>query len=232
MGCGPPSRSFRRSTTTPTCWPAPDAGHGLADVLTESSATRPDRPQCASTPPTIGRSATSATCSDRALRGGARGRPPQRLHGARRAALDDCRLEAMFVDDGFRPAGTISLTEHAALVGCPVRRIVRIETEAEAASVGWPPLAECRAHFQQAIADALADGAIGLKTIAAYRCGLDLPTPSPDAAAPPTTHGSSRGPPACRTPRWCRCSWPTRSRRPARRCHSRCTAASATETRR
>ena len=89
----------------------------------------------------------------------------------------------MFVDDGFRPPGAMSLDEHAALVGCPVRRIVRIETEAEAASAGWPPFAECRARFQQAIADAVADGAIGLKTIAAYRCGLDLPTPSLDAAA-------------------------------------------------
>jgi uncharacterized protein len=97
--------------------------------------------------------------------------------------LGHCHLEAMFVDDGFRPAGAISLAEHASLVGCPVRRIVRIETEAEAASSGGPPLAECRARFQQAIADALTEGAVGLKTIAAYRCGLDLPTPSRDAAA-------------------------------------------------
>ena len=49
-------------------------------------------------------------------------------------------------------------------------------------SAGWPPLADLRAHFQRAITDALAEGAIGLKTIAAYRCGLDLPVPSVDAA--------------------------------------------------
>jgi hypothetical protein len=97
--------------------------------------------------------------------------------------LDLCRFEAMFVDDGFRVAGTMSLGEHAELVECPVRRIVRIETEAEAASAGWPPLAECRARFQRAIVDALAEGAIGLKTIAAYRSGLDLPSPAVKAAA-------------------------------------------------
>jgi hypothetical protein len=92
--------------------------------------------------------------------------------------LDECRLEAMFVDDGFRVAGAMSLAEHAALVGCPVRRVVRIECEAEAASAGWPPFDECRARFQEAVGGAIATGAIGLKTIAAYRCGLDLPSPS------------------------------------------------------
>ena len=161
----------------------PDVGHGLADVLTESSATAQ-----------IG-AVREHPAYHRALRdlGDVLGIEPseEALADARRSdftghvarLLDDCRLEAMFVDDGFRPAGAISLTEHAALVGCPVRRIVRIETEAEAASVGGPTLAECRARLQQAITDALADGAIGLKTIAAYRCGLDLPTPSPNAAA-------------------------------------------------
>jgi hypothetical protein len=110
----------------------------------------------------------------------------QRLLGA-------CRLEAMYVDDGFRFDGALTLAEHAALVGCPVRRIVRIESVAEslvetsAAGAGWPPFAELRAGFQQAIASALGegagDGAVALKTIAAYRCGLDLPAPSVATAA-------------------------------------------------
>jgi len=97
--------------------------------------------------------------------------------------LGACRLEAMFIDDGFRPSGALSLDEHARLVGCPVRRVVRIETEAEAACDGWPPLAECRADLQRRISDAVAAGAVGLKTIAAYRCGLDLPGPSIEAAS-------------------------------------------------
>jgi uncharacterized protein len=100
-----------------------------------------------------------------------------------RRLLGACRLEAMFVDDGFGPPGALSLDEHAGLVGCPVRRIVRIETEAEAASAGWPPLAECRAGLQRRISEAVAAGAVGLKTIAAYRCGLDIPAPSVEAAS-------------------------------------------------
>jgi uncharacterized protein len=61
--------------------------------------------------------------------------------------VGECRLDAMFVDDGFRPAGALSLAEHASLVTCPVRRIVRVESEAEAASAGWPSLDECRSRL-------------------------------------------------------------------------------------
>jgi hypothetical protein len=98
--------------------------------------------------------------------------------------LGACRLESMFVDDGFRPPGAVTLEEHAALTGCPVRRIVRVETEVEAvtAGAGWPPLAESRDLLGRAVADAFAAGAVGLKTIAAYRCGLALPAPSVDVA--------------------------------------------------
>jgi uncharacterized protein len=92
--------------------------------------------------------------------------------------LAACRFDEMFIDDGFRSAGTMSLDEHAAIVPCAVRRVVRIESEVEAACAGWPPFQECRSMFQQAIGAARATGAVGLKTIAAYRCGLDLPAPS------------------------------------------------------
>jgi hypothetical protein len=106
------------------------------------------------------------------------------LAGHTARLLGACRLESMFVDDGFRPPGAVTLDEHAALTGCPVRRIVRVETEVEAvtAGAGWPPLAESRDVLGRAVADALAAGAVGLKTIAAYRCGLALPAPSVDVA--------------------------------------------------
>jgi uncharacterized protein len=161
----------------------PGAGDGLAAVLTESS--EPAQIAAAREHPAYYRALHDLAQmlqiqpSEEAL-AVARNRDPAGHVGR---LLDNCRLEAMFVDDGFRPAGVMTLAEHAVLVGCPVRRIVRIETAAEAASVGGPPLAECRARLQQAISGALAEGAVGLKTIAAYRCGLDLPTPSPDAAA-------------------------------------------------
>lgn len=160
-----------------------DGGLGLADVLTESSdpaqiAAGRDHPAYHRG---LGDIAELLGCevSDEALTAARRADFPGHVE----RLLDACRLEAMFVDDGFQPPGTLPLDEHAALVRCPVRRIVRIETEAEAAAAGGPPLAECRARLRETIAAAHAAGAIGLKTIAAYRCGLDLPMPSPTAAA-------------------------------------------------
>jgi hypothetical protein len=99
-----------------------------------------------------------------------------------RRLVEACGLEAMLVDDGFRYPGALSLDDHAALVGCPVRRIVRIETTAEDAAAGWPAFDEMRARFSGAVTDAVERGAVSLKTIAAYRCGLDLPTPDPTDA--------------------------------------------------
>jgi hypothetical protein len=111
------------------------------------------------------------------------------LHGAdvaslTRTLLDASGIEAMFVDDGFRFPGALSLAEHTELVGRPVRRIVRLETEVEAAAgQGDPSFVECGEGFRAAVSGALADGAVALKTIAAYRCGLDLPAPDPRAAS-------------------------------------------------
>jgi uncharacterized protein len=160
----------------------PDAPIGLRDVLTESGdaaqiATVGEHPAYQRALRDLGevlRIEASEASLSAARRGDYVG------HTAR--LLNACRLEAMFVDDGFRPTGTVSLPEHEALVGCPVRRIVRVETEAESAAVGGPPLDECRDRFQRAITDAIAAGTVGLKTIAAYRCGLDLPRPSLEAA--------------------------------------------------
>lgn len=107
------------------------------------------------------------------------------LGGAERAAdrmLASCGLAAMLVDDGYTFPGALSLADHAALVGLPVRRILRIEAIAEASAAGWPPFASVQAAFRAAIDDALGTGAVALKTIAAYRCGLDLP-PADDVAA-------------------------------------------------
>ncbi len=100
--------------------------------------------------------------------------------GARyvRSLLDRAGIGVRFVDDGFAFEGALMLEEHAALVGRPVRRIVRIETEGEAAVGGsWPPFGELVDRFSRRLADAQAGGAVGLKTIAAYRCGLELPPP-------------------------------------------------------
>jgi uncharacterized protein len=97
--------------------------------------------------------------------------------------LGACRLEAMLVDDGFCFPGALSLSEHSALAGCPVRRLVRLEALAETMAKGWPGFGALREGFRGGLAEALQQGAAGVKTIAAYRCGLDLPAPDAAAAA-------------------------------------------------
>jgi hypothetical protein len=109
-----------------------------------------------------------------------------------RRLLAGCGLGEILVDDGYRVAGALGLDALARLAGVPVRRIVRIEAAAEAAASGWPPWADVLERFRSALA-----GAPALKTIAAYRGGLDLPVPAgPQEAALPYEEwrrsGSSR----------------------------------------
>jgi hypothetical protein len=52
----------------------------------------------------------------------------------------------------------------------------------ESAAQGWPGFASYRERFR-AVEEAVAAGAPALKTIAAYRCGLDLPGPDVHAAS-------------------------------------------------
>jgi uncharacterized protein len=141
----------------------PTAGYGLAEVLTEAPGSVPQTPH--------------HLTWLRAQRDLANG--PATTQGL----LEGCRFEAMLVDDGYRFPGAMSIAEHAATVGCPVERILRIESAAEDAAAGWPPWTGVRARFRDAVTTGLSAGAAALKTIAAYRCGLDLPPPDGQAAA-------------------------------------------------
>jgi uncharacterized protein len=144
-----------------------DAGFELADVLTESR----DAVQLAQV---RDHPAYVRACRELATLPEA---PDEDGQARARRLLGACNLEAMLVDDGYRFPGALSLEEHAALVGCPVRRIIRLETVAEAAAADWPRFASYRDAFRATIEDGVAAGAVALKTIAAYRCGLDLPPP-------------------------------------------------------
>jgi uncharacterized protein len=94
-----------------------------------------------------------------------------------------CRFEAMLVDDGYQFPGAMTIAEHAATVGCPVERILRIETVAEDAAADWPSWRGVRERFRESVTMGLSAGAAALKTIAAYRSGLDLPPPDNREAA-------------------------------------------------
>jgi len=117
---------------------------------------------------------------------------------ARRAELGAAEVNRRFlastgtaafgVDTGFRPDGLTSPAELAALAGpsgstpAAGHEVVRLEAVAEAvAAAGVEPDALLGAVAER-LAAAAAGGAIGVKTVAAYRVGLDV-DPAPPSAA-------------------------------------------------
>ena len=95
-----------------------------------------------------------------------------------RRLFDDARISTLLVDTGFGDPA-VGPPVLARTIARPVRTIVRIETVAQAVLAG--PRASRLAFTDglvEALERALTDGAVGFKSIAAYRAGLDLPEPS------------------------------------------------------
>lgn len=89
-------------------------------------------------------------------------------------------LEALLVDTGYRGSDLLGPDALSALAGVPVRAVVRLEALAEEVIASGVAADAYPAAFRDALARAAA-GAVGLKTIAAYRFGLDLePGPPSD----------------------------------------------------
>jgi predicted TIM-barrel fold metal-dependent hydrolase len=77
--------------------------------------------------------------------------------------------EVMLVDDGYpQPDTAVSLGELEALAGCPVRPVMRIET------LATNDRSDRLTDLQTAVAGARERGFAALKTIVAYRGGLEL----------------------------------------------------------
>jgi predicted TIM-barrel fold metal-dependent hydrolase len=92
------------------------------------------------------------------------------------ALLRATGTDVILVYEGYPPPGTwVEREELGALGDCETRPVLRIERVAEESAV--PSLDHVRAQ----VADARADGFVALKTIVAYRGGLDL-----EALAPST----------------------------------------------
>src|ERR1700761_499498 len=100
-----------------------------------------------------------------------------------RGLLRATTTERLFIDDGFPPASVgTTPAELGELAGCEAHPVMRIERVAEEA--------ESLTALAEAVAAARADGYVGLKTIAAYRGGLDL-----DALPPSTRRDRLEGAP-------------------------------------
>jgi hypothetical protein len=86
--------------------------------------------------------------------------------------------ETVLVDEGYPPAETaLSTAELAELAGCAVRPVLRLETLAVSDD------GDLSSHSLHRLAAARADGYAALKTILAYRGGLDLAAADPRTAA-------------------------------------------------
>lgn len=96
-------------------------------------------------------------------------------------------VAAFLVDTGFATAGLLTPEELAAAAGSRAHEVVRLEAVAEEVAASGPDAAGYAAAFEERLAARLSAGAVGTKSIAAYRHGLDLdptrPVPSDVAAA-------------------------------------------------
>jgi uncharacterized protein len=97
-----------------------------------------------------------------------------------RLLLQAAGVEAWLVDSGYQTSQVQTPAELAQASGASAYEIVRIEAVAEQVARGGVSAAGYGAQFGEALA-AAARGAVGLKSIAAYRCGLDFEPSRPSA---------------------------------------------------
>jgi uncharacterized protein len=90
----------------------------------------------------------------------------------------------LLVDDGFPPPGEGEGWERMGeLAGCRAAPVMRIERVAEEGIARGLGLGALREHVRAAVTAARGLGYAGLKTVAAYRTGLDVAAPDERAAA-------------------------------------------------
>ncbi len=110
---------------------------------------------------------------------------------ARRAALGAEEVNRRFlrasgtgvlcVDTGLEPESILAPAEMSALAGAETHEIVRLERLAEEVALDGHGAEAFAGAFRTRLAERSA-GAVGLKSIAAYRTGLELPAERPDDA--------------------------------------------------
>ncbi len=97
-----------------------------------------------------------------------------------RRLLRAAAVGAWLVDSGYQTARVLTPAELAEASGSPAYEIVRLESVAERVARGGTPAGGYAAAFADALSAAAA-GAVGLKSIVAYRYGLDFEPRRPGA---------------------------------------------------
>jgi predicted TIM-barrel fold metal-dependent hydrolase len=97
-----------------------------------------------------------------------------------RRLFDAGNWQALFVDTGFRSPDSYTVAGMGELAGRPTAEVLRLETLMEELIVGGgamdgtPTLRQVEEALRQAVRDARSRGIVGLKSIAAYRGGLQV----------------------------------------------------------
>ena len=99
-------------------------------------------------------------------------------HGFRASATG-----MMLVDTGFASSDSFTLEQQAKALEIPQLEVVRLETMAEGLVASASTPADWFAAVRGALESAVKGGAVGLKTICAYRASLRLKKPDPDELA-------------------------------------------------
>jgi predicted TIM-barrel fold metal-dependent hydrolase len=98
-----------------------------------------------------------------------------------RRFLRTAGVAALFLDTGFSADAILPLDEMGTLADAPVHEIVRLEQVAEEVAVAGPSAEGFAEAFRARLRERTVS-AVGVKSIAAYRVGLDLPAERPDDA--------------------------------------------------
>ncbi len=97
--------------------------------------------------------------------------------------LKSSRTGVMILDHGFAGGEAMSPAEHSAVIEIPQHQVVRLETAAEGLVAAHETVGDWVEAVLSMLRDAVGRGAVGVKTIAAYRAGLRLGEPDARRAA-------------------------------------------------
>jgi predicted TIM-barrel fold metal-dependent hydrolase len=102
----------------------------------------------------------------------ARGEAP--LQEYARRLVTAANLDVMLVDTGYRGAENYALEEESAFLPCAVHEVLRLETLAERLIVESRSFGDLEDAFRHTLQGARAQGVRALKSVAAYRGGLEI----------------------------------------------------------
>jgi hypothetical protein len=97
--------------------------------------------------------------------------------------LERSRTGILLLDAGFTGGDAFTVKEHAAATGVPGRAIIRLETLAETLVRDAANPGEWLARVREGLRDAVKGGAVGVKSICAYRASLWLRPVDPENLA-------------------------------------------------